>query len=146
MVEYDSDIKSIIIDYISCFLKTPYVIGGAGPWGLDCSGLIVEAFKSVGMLGNQFDTTAQGLFDIFSDMHRGQIIEEPEAGALVFFGKSRKLITHIGFCRSERFMIEAGGGDNTTVDNEAAKKKNAFVRMRPVAMRKDLVAIIMPRY
>ena len=39
-------------------------------------------------------------------------------------------------------MIEAGGGGSRVTDLENAIKYNAFVRVRPIARRSDLVAVI----
>lgn len=38
-----------IIDYAKKFLGTPYVWGGAGPLGFDCSGLTSYVFKNAGI-------------------------------------------------------------------------------------------------
>lgn len=139
-------VKKLFMDYIECFLLTPYVWGGTGPWGVDCSGLIIEGLKAVGLVRNDFDSTAQGLYNLFSQIHRGEVKFKVEEGCLLFFGKSTKAITHIALSKDERFMIEAGGGDSSVISDETAEAKNAFVRIRPIALRKDLVAIVLPFY
>lgn len=43
-------------------------------------------------------------------------------------------------------IIEAGGGGSTTIDLNAAAAQNAFIRVRLLKERKDLVAVIKPYY
>lgn len=131
-----------IIAYARNFLGAPYIWGGNSPQGWDCSGLMQEilTYSGVDPAGDQ---TAQGLFNHFA---RNGTPTELRAGALVFYGKSTREITHISMGTSESTIIEAGGGDSTCTTVEAAIKKGAFVRERPVSHRKDIVAILMPVY
>jgi len=139
-------VKILVKEYIENYLGVPYLFGGQTPFGFDCSGLIVEAFRAIGLLDNKFDTTAQGLYAIFSGIHRGMGMHDGELGALVFFGKNKTNIEHVGFCINALYMYEAGGGNSSVTDTDTAKNKNAFVRMRPIKSRGDLVSIILPFY
>jgi hypothetical protein len=67
-------------------------------------------------------------------------------GALVFFGKEISKITHVGFALDHNVMIEAGGGDSKTVNPTVAAEQNAFVKIRPILSRTDLVAMVRPKY
>jgi len=67
-------------------------------------------------------------------------------GSLCFYGKSVNAITHIAMMINEYQVIEAGGGDSTTVTLEEAKKRGACVRVKAFGHRKDLVATILPNY
>ena len=110
--------------------------------GFDCSGLVIEILKSVGM-APPYDTTAQGLYEYFKgnsdDINRG-------LGSLVFFGRSEREISHVGFLLDSYRMLEAGGGNSKTVTKSVASKQNAFIRIRPVSNRKDLVGYLFPPY
>lgn len=129
-----------MMDYAWTFMGLPYRWGGDDPInGYDCSGLVIEIFQSVGLLAHTYDNTAQGLYSDLSPT--SEKLATPAAGALAFFGSSR--ITHVGLCIDEKLMIEAGGGNSTTVSSEAAARQNAFVRIRPVSFRKDLKAILL---
>jgi cell wall-associated NlpC family hydrolase len=132
-----------LLDYAKSFLHVPYRWGGDNPvTGLDCSGLVQMILASVGM-DPTGDQTAQGLYDVFEKT--GSLgVYGP--GSLVFFGESVLKITHIAFCLDSYLMIEAGGGDHTVKSISDAVTKNAFVRMRLIKSRRDLVAVVKPRY
>jgi hypothetical protein len=70
----------------------------------------------------------------------------PSLGAIAFFGKSPTQITHVAFCVDTVTMVEAGGGDSSTIGNEVASMQNAFVRLRPTRFRKDFLFSVMPLY
>lgn len=134
--------------YALSFLGTPYRWGGDDPKGIDCSGYVIELMKSCGIFphrekGREFDTTAQGIHDILSPK---KISNKPQFGALVFFGVSKRKITHVGFMIDKYRMIEAGGGGKRVKTVEDAIKYNAFIRIRPIKIRNDVVAIVNPNY
>lgn len=111
--------------------------------GYDCSHYVCEILMASGVLPHNSYLTAQGLFDKFSqDGKYGTV----GAGALAFFGKDAKSVSHVGFCLDDRLMLNAAGGDSQTVSDAAASKQNAFVKMRPIKYRKDFLAVIKPNY
>lgn len=131
--------------YAMTFLGTNYLWGGDDPMkGFDCSGLVQEILASVNV-DPAGDQTSQGLYNHFIQ-HGVALLNEPQPGAIAFYGKSKEKISHIAFCIDEKRIVEAGGGNSKTVDAEVAAKQNAYVRLRPYNRRKDLVAIILPNY
>lgn len=134
-------LSELSIAYALSFLGAPYKWGGQGPEGVDCSGLAVLVLQSEGRLPNIFDANSQGLYDYFM-INKAYETSKPKPGCLAFYGKSLKQITHVAICLSETQIIEAAGGNSTTLTREDAAKRNAHVRIRPIHYRKDLVAII----
>jgi cell wall-associated NlpC family hydrolase len=131
-----------LIDYALSFVGTPYLWGGNNPLeGFDCSGLVQEILASVGA-DPPGDQSSRQLFKYFS--RYGDLLKTPERGALVFYGSPE--VNHVGFVIDYCRMVEAGGGDRSCWNVAISQKKGAFVRVRPVNIRADLVAILMPRY
>jgi cell wall-associated NlpC family hydrolase len=133
-----------VIDYAKSFLGVPYKYASNChlEGGIDCSGFVCELMRAAGELGKE-DLSAQGLYDMLWNRATPQATGP---GTILFFGKSVTSIEHVAFAVDLFTMIEAGGGDSTTTTTEAAASKNAFVRMRPISWRKDLVASLRPRY
>jgi cell wall-associated NlpC family hydrolase len=128
-------IESMLV-YSMLFVGIPYKYGGNNPLeGFDCSGFVCESLRSIGEISG--DYSAQGLFDFLkSKGYRSGL----SRGSVLFFGKSQHEITHVAIAISDTLMIEAGGGDRTTLTIEDAIKRNAFVRIRKI--RPDLVSAI----
>ena len=133
----------ILYDYAMKFVNTPYKWGGANALtGLDCSGFVQELLSSVGM-DPPGDQTAQGLFDHFRNVPGWNIYG---LGSIAFFGKDPAIITHVAMMIDQFRIIEAGGGGSKTNTLEDAKNQGAVIRVRHIANRKDLVAVIRPDY
>jgi cell wall-associated NlpC family hydrolase len=133
----------LLIRYAMSFVGLPYRWGGDDPMeGFDCSGLVQEILASAGM-DPPGDQTAQALYDHFE---KTGTVGAVGPGVLAFYGQSVRKITHVGFCIDQYRMVEAGGGGSRTINLKAAVDQNAYVRIRLVTTRKDLVATINPRY
>jgi len=131
-----------LIEYAMSFLGKAYIWGGDDPiLGYDCSGLVQEILASVGM-DPPGDQTAHNLYIHFmGEPHT----TKSKAGSLVFFGE-RPRITHVGFMIDNWRMIEAGGGGSRTKTVADAAAQNAYIRIRPVYKRSDLIGFIHPNY
>jgi len=139
-----ADDMEFVKQYALSFLLKNYKFGGDDFSGIDCSGLVQEILMAAGIdpVGDQ---TAQTLFNYFIDPKNGTS-GEPRLGSLAFYGESHLKISHIAWCLTSYLMIEAGGGTSKTNTVQDAIDKNAFVRVRPIHRRKDLIAIINPKY
>ena len=126
----------ILVNYAKSFIGLPYIWGGNNPIdGFDCSGFVLECLKAVGVLRGG-DRASMSIHNELKEIGLASGIEK---GAILFFGKDENSITHTAIAISEHLMIEAGGGNSTTKTPEDAAKKNAFVRIRPIDSRSDLV-------
>lgn len=128
----------------AAYLNTPYLWGGDDPLaGLDCSGLVLEGLKSVGLFPREGDTTAHELLHTtFGDRAKYPLLQpaQIQRGCLVFWstdGQPRSPIRHveIAWARvegNEILTIGASGGGSKTVDRAAAIAQNAYVKIRRV--------------
>lgn len=119
-------------------LGKPYIWGGDNPLvGFDCSGLIIEILKSVGILPINGDWTAEGLWRHFQDC----VTTMPQLGCLVFWGSP---IRHVEFCLTSRLSLGASGGGSTTTDAAAALAQDAYIKIRPFDTRPGVVGFVDP--
>lgn len=126
----------------ACFqyLNIPYIWGGDDPIiGYDCSGLAQELYAMIG-IDPPGDQTAQALYNHFRNTSQ----LKGDVGSLVFYGKSKTSITHVGVMISLSQMIEAGGGGSKTKSSSDAARQNAYIRIRPINRRTDIVAVLQP--
>jgi cell wall-associated NlpC family hydrolase len=86
-------------------LGKPYIFGGEGPYGYDCSGLTMMAYRYAGIyigshsVNNQWYTAAS----------RGQIVSygDRQPGDLIFWGDGPGDFYHIGIYIGGGMMIAA---------------------------------------
>ena len=82
---------SNVIGEARTYIGTPYKWGGNDKRGIDCSGLLVRSFESVGLKIPR--TTSQQI-----NIGKKVSLKNSKVGDLVFFafGKSRRKVTHVG--------------------------------------------------
>ena len=137
------DAKSTALDYISSFIGVPYKWGGDDYSAMDCSGLVVEYLKCLGVIGELDDYNAQGIWDL---LIRKRVII-PQKGDLVFFYKEHNpvlKITHVEILLNEEFSIGAMGGGPLTINEDKAIKQNAFIKVRRFKHKKNIMGYINP--
>lgn len=134
---------TILREYAMQMVGRPYIWGGDDPiLGFDCSGLVQELLASVGM-DPPGDQTAQALYDHFLTRAKAGV---QSCGALAFYGPSLKAINHVAMMIDDRRVIEAGGGTSNVLSVADAARVNAYVRVRLLRHRKDLLGTLMPNY
>jgi cell wall-associated NlpC family hydrolase len=90
------------VAYALAQLGTPYLWGGEGAGGFDCSGLVQAAYTAAGVAlprvaQAQYDATATNTVPL----------ARLQTGDLVFFGASTGAITHVGIVVSPGEMVDA---------------------------------------
>lgn len=127
------------VAYAMTFLHQWYRWGGDDPSGFDCSGFVIECCKAWGLLPRHGDWTADGLWRRWKeDQETYEIV--PRAGCLVFFGAHSA--THIEIAINSWQTIGASGGGSRTLTIEDAIRDNAFIKVRPINSRSDLLGYV----
>ena len=122
-----------VLKLAETLLWTPYKWGGDDPSGLDCSGFVVELFKSIGLLPYTGDWTANDLFARFG-LHNN---DNPSEGDLIFWQNETGKIVHVEILYNVQLKLSIGaaGGGSSTLDEEDAWEHNAYIRIRPYLNR-----------
>ena len=86
-----------VIGNARTYIGTPYKWGGNDKKGIDCSGLLVRSFESVGIKLPR--TTSQQI-----DLGKKVSLKKSKEGDLVFFafGKSKRKVTHVGLVSNRK--------------------------------------------
>ncbi|MEI6815808.1 MAG: C40 family peptidase [Bacteroidota bacterium] len=101
--QFDAVEQNSIIENSYHYLNAPYLWGGRGPFGIDCSGYTQLVFKLSGIKLKR---------DAHQQSEQGQtvnILEETEPGDLVFFDNEDGKIVHVGILLKKDKVIHASG-------------------------------------
>jgi len=90
------------VAYALAQLGTPYLWGGEGAGGFDCSGLVQAAYAAAGV---SLPRVAQAQYDATAP--NPVPLDRLQPGDLVFFGASTSAITHVGIVVSPGQMVDA---------------------------------------
>jgi cell wall-associated NlpC family hydrolase len=119
----------------------PYIWGAKGPFAYDCSGLVQSILKPSQIL----PITEMNADEIYRFMLPIGGLNVRGMGSLAFYGSTFH-IHHVGFCLDELVMLNAAGGGPNITSIQLAISSNASVKIEPIDLRGDLVAVIMPPY
>jgi len=132
----DYEKRGWVVDIAKSYLGTFYKWGGDDPSGFDCSGLVIECLKSIGVLPRRGDWTAHDLWQKFNKVRPAN----PYIGDLVFWhsSKDNQKIIHVEICVNDELSIGASGGGSFVKNEKDAIKYNAFIKVRPFDSRSNL--------
>jgi len=82
-------------------IGSPYLWGGEGPGGFDCSGLVQAAYQAAGIT---LPRVAQQQYDAGPRLQPGEALQP---GDLVFFGADTDHVTHVGIVVGAGEMVDA---------------------------------------
>jgi len=91
---------AVALAFAATKFGVPYLWGGTGPGGYDCSGLVQAAFGAAGV---DLPRVAQAQFDAGPEVPATQA----QPGDLVFFGDSTTTVEHVGLYAGAGTMIDA---------------------------------------
>lgn len=118
--QYDDISKNVIEREARSWLGTKYKYGGNTRKGVDCSGLVVEVFRSVGI---KLPRTSVELQKYCKSIKKSEL----HSGDLLFFatGKKKKSVTHVGIYIGDGQMIHASSSRGVIISgiNEAYYKR-----------------------
>lgn len=124
------------------FLNDPYLWGGSGIDGVDCSGLALEGLKAVGLAPREQDFSAGDLLNtLYQDAPRYHLESELKRGMFAFWANPDGSIRHVEIVwatwalangRQLVLTIGASGGGSRTVDRLEAKRTDARVKIRRI--------------
>ena len=129
-------LKDSFVEYTKGYEGTFYTWGGDDPSSFDCSGIVVEVCKSVGILARKGDWNGEGLRQLFSAYE----VPKPYKGCLVFFMRDGRAY-HVEVCINEYQTTGASGGGSRTKTVQDAIKHNAFIKRRPIPQASNLVFV-----
>lgn len=136
-----------IIAYARTYLGVHYRWGGNTRFGgMDCSGFLCDVLRRSGIIPLKNDYSCQSLYDHLKSIGAQEVNSSILPGAIIFFGSSRRDLTHVGLAVSRTHMIESGGGGSRTLTLEDAIRDNAGVRESLISSRRDRVDALLPKY
>lgn len=129
-VEVDS---SPLLVFVKKFLGLPYTWGGRSSFGYDCSGFVQMIYQRQGILLPR--DACQQILD-----PRLQRVKSPQAGDLIFWGKSEGEIKHVALYLGDGEFIHASSRENkpylrisALTDSEWSGGPSAFYPFRVFA-------------
>jgi cell wall-associated NlpC family hydrolase len=96
-----SGVAAAAVRFALAQIGTPYLWGGEGPGGFDCSGLVQAAYQAAGIA---LPRVAQQQYDAGPRLQPGEAVQP---GDLVFFGADTRQIKHVGIVVGPGEMVDA---------------------------------------
>lgn len=117
-------------------LGCPYQWGGITPWGIDCSGLVVQFYR---WLGLSLPHLASKQFELGETV---DFIQSAQFGDLAFFEDAQGIVYHVGILLNDREMIHSsernGGVAIDWIDQEGIVNKRSMERTHKLRLIRRL--------
>ena len=117
-------------------LRIPYEWRDEDFSGMDCSGFFSEVMCACGREPHGTRLTVKLIAG------RYPVVETIRPGCAALYG--RTVPSHVMLCLNETYVIGSTGGGSSTTNVEAADEVAAFVKVRPLRYRSDLMFIVDP--
>lgn len=127
---------SKILDEGRSLMGSPYLWGGTSTKGLDCSGFVKTCYLSQGIILAR-DASQQARFGTMVDVEEMKF----EPGDLLFFGRSKEKITHVGLYLGDDKFIHCSGRVKISSFNPEDEAYEAHRRETLVASRRLLNSV-----
>lgn len=136
-VDDTKDVIQVGLTYAWQFVGVHYVWGGKElkrDRGYDCSGYVQEYLEALGIVRRGVNNVmnAQQMYHRLEGFC-GISVQVASPGDLIFFGKDKMNIDHVGIAVGSSHMLEAGGGSDKLLTT-------GMVRLSPI--RKDYVGVL----
>ncbi len=101
----NGNVVQTALNYAYAQLGKPYIFGGEGPGGYDCSGLTMKAYAYAGVYIGSHSVNSQW----YTGAARGQVVSfsNRQAGDLIFWGGGPGSFYHVGISLGGDMMIAA---------------------------------------
>lgn len=110
-INLGKDYNSALIQEIIGWLGTPYTYGGKDKTGTDCSGFVMQVYKTVYQLNTA--RSANGIYEECIKVKR----EKLKQGELVFFKINTENVGHVGIFLQESYFIHASSSKGVMVSS-----------------------------
>ncbi len=132
-----NDVASALVNEARTWIGTPYSYGGKSRQGTDCSGFVMEVYKTVTGIDIPRNSSAQNDYCEYLDR------DELEVGDLVFFSskKSGGKIAHVGLYIGDGTMIHASSSKGVI---ESSLSQNYYIEHYVGAGRVPAIAQAVP--
>lgn len=121
-------------------LNIPYIWGAMHPLiGMDCSGFVqwVLSRDGVGIMDVKPKICAAEIYEKFQP-----VVTNVLEGTLVFYGAHG--VEHVMYCLDDRFCIGASNGNNQCRTITDSRSHNAYVKVRAINYRSDILGYCDP--
>jgi murein DD-endopeptidase / murein LD-carboxypeptidase len=110
-IDLTKNYNAALIQEVIGWLGTPYAYGQQDKSGTDCSGFVMQVYKTVYQI--QTARSANGIYEQCSKIKRAEL----KQGELVFFKINTQHVGHVGIYLQDTYFIHASSSKGVMVSN-----------------------------